>query len=108
MSETWKAPVTWFALFNLLGAPFIGRAVWVVMQSLDAREAVAAAVAMSLVGAVGILAVNAGLTWWATWAGLPRKGQMMLWLIAGGTFALTIGTGFFSPVNLVLALLRAA
>ncbi|HSF94541.1 MAG TPA: hypothetical protein VLA52_05895 [Thermohalobaculum sp.] len=106
MTQPWKTPVTWFALFNLLGAPFIGRAVWFVMQRLDAESAIIAAVAMSLVGAVGILGVNSGLSVWAGRAGLPRKGQTVMWLITGGTFVLTIGFGFFSPVNLAIALLR--
>ena len=108
MTEAWKTPVTWFALFNILGAPFAGRSVWQLMQDFHAEGAVAVAVAMSVVGAVGILAVNAGLTWWATRSGLPRKGQMALWLITGGTFAMTIGFGVFSPINLVVAVIRSA
>jgi len=108
MTEAWKAPVAWFALFNLLAAPFIGRAIWYSMSSLNAEGAIMAAVGLSLVGAIGILGANVGLTVWATHAGLPRKGQMALWLITGGTFALTIGTGTFSPVNLVIALLHSA
>ena len=107
MPETWKTPVTWFALFNLLGAPFIGRGIWAAMQALHGEKMLAAAVAVSLVGAIGILAVNSGLTVWATRSGLPRKGQMILWLITGGTFALTIGFGTFSPVNLVIVFLGA-
>jgi len=106
--ECWKAPVTWFALFNLLAAPAIGRLVWLVMAGLNADGARFAAVGMSLVGALGILGVNVWLTWWASRAGLPRRGQMALWLITGGTFAITVGFGVFSPVTLVIALLRMA
>jgi hypothetical protein len=106
MAHPWQPPVTWFALFNLLAAPLIGRAVWMVMQQLNAESAVAAAVGLSLAGAIGILGVNVTLSWWATRAGLPRHGQMALWLITGGTFVLTVGFGFFSPVNLLTALIR--
>jgi len=48
------------------------------------------------------------LTARATRAGLPRKGQMALWLVTGGTFAVTVGFGVFSPIELALALLRLA
>jgi len=106
MTRSWQAPVTWFALFNLLGAPFAGRAVWAAMQVLHGAGDTGLAVLLSVLVAVGILGVNAGLTWWATRAGLPRRGQMALWLITGGTFALTIGVGMFSPINLIFLLLR--
>ena len=107
MTPTWQAPVTWFALFNLLGAPFVGRGVWLVMQQLNANEVRIGAVALSLAGAVGIVAVNAYLSWQATREGLPRRGRQAIWLITGGTFVLTIGFGFFSPINLLIALVRA-
>lgn len=106
MTDRWKTPVTWFALFNLIGAPIVGRVLWSVMTHLHGSGATGAAVGLSLVGAVGILAANIGLTWWATQAGLPRLGQMVLWLITGATFVLTVGLGVFSPINLVIALLR--
>lgn len=108
MRSTWHPPVIWFVLFNLLAAPLIGRAIWRMMQALNADSALAAAVGLSLVGAVGILAVNGYLTWQATRAGLPRQGQMAMWLITGGTFVVTIGFGVFSPINLAIALVRAA
>ena len=108
MSPTWQAPVTWFALFNLIVAPFIGRAIWLVMLQLNADSARLGAVMLSLAGAIGILAVNTLLTFWATREGLPRKGQIAMWLITGATFVLTIGFGVFSPVNLLIAMLRAA
>ncbi len=100
-----KVPVTWFALFNLIAAPLIGRGVWALMLTLNAEQLRLAAVMVSLAGALGILAVNAWLTHRATRAGLPRGGQMAMWLITGGTFALTIGAGVFSPINLILALM---
>ncbi len=108
MKPAWQAPVTWFALFNLLAAPFVGRAVWLFMQQLNDDNARVAAVALSLAGTLGILGINSALSWWAMREGLPRRGQMAMWLITGGTFVLTIGFGFFSPVNLVIAMLRAA
>ena len=105
---TWQAPVTWFALFNLIGAPLVGRVVWLLMQQLNADNARIGAVALSLAGAVGILGVNSYLSWWAMREGLPRRGRPAMWLITGATFVLTIGFGFFSPINLVIALVRAA
>ena len=107
MKPTWQAPVTWFALFNLIAAPFVGRAVWLFMQQLNADSAILGAVALSLAGAVGILAINATLSVRATREGLPRRGRQAMWLITGGTFVLTIGFGFFSPINLVIAMVRA-
>jgi len=108
MHALWKAPVAWFVLFNLIAVPFIGRALWMFMLHLAAADARLVAVALSLVGAVGILAANVLLTARATRAGLPRKGQMALWLVTGGTFAVTVGFGVFSPIELALALLRLA
>jgi hypothetical protein len=107
MIPAWQAPVTWFALFNLIAAPFVGRAVWLIMQQLNADDARIAAVALSLAGAVGILGINSYLSMRATREGLPRRGRQAMWLITGGTFVLTIGFGFFSPINLVIALVRA-
>ena len=103
-----KAPVTWFVLFNLLATPFVGRAVWYFMQQLNAEQARLGAVALSLAAAIGILAVNSLLTWRAMQSGIPRTGYQVMWLITGLTFVLTIGFGFFSPINLVIGALRAA
>ena len=108
MRPAWQTPVTWFVLFNLIAAPFAGRAVWFFMQQLNAEDARIGAVALSLAGAVGILGVNSYLSRWAMREGLPRRGRPAMWLITGATFVLTIGFGFFSPVNLVIALLRMA
>ncbi|MHA1529212.1 MAG: hypothetical protein ACTSVG_09330 [Alphaproteobacteria bacterium] len=77
------------------------------MQQLNAANAQIGAVALSLAGAVGILAINSSLSWWAMRENLPRSGQMAMWLITGGTFVLTIGFGSFSPINLLIALVRA-
>jgi len=104
----WKAPVAWFALFNLLAAPFIGRAIWFYMIQLNANEARMAAVALSLVGAIGIVAVNTLLTLWAMRAQIPRIGAQVMWLVTGLTFILTVGFGSFSPINLAIAMFRAA
>jgi hypothetical protein len=104
----WQTPVVYFVLFNLLGAPIIGRGVWLLMQDMNAEDGRIIAVALSLATAVGILAVNAMISIWSGREGLPRKGQRILWLITGGTFVLTIGFGTFSPINLVIAMIRAA
>lgn len=108
MHALWKAPVAWFVLFNLIAVPFIGRALWLAMLRLNAADARLSAVALSLAGALGILAANALLTAQASRAGLPRRGRMAMWLVTGGTFAVTVGFGVFSPVELVLGLLRLA
>jgi hypothetical protein len=108
MHALWKAPVAWFVLFNLIAVPFLGRALWMFMLQLNASDARLAAVALSLAGAVGILAVNVILTARAARAGLPREGRMALWLVTGATFAITVGFGVFSPLELALALLRMA
>ena len=108
MKPAWQTPVIWFALFNLIAAPFIGRLIWYVMQQLNTGDLRIAAVALSLAGAIGILAVNSFLTVRAARCGLPKNGQRALWLITGGTFVLTVGFGTFSPINLVIAWLRAA
>jgi hypothetical protein len=108
MKPTWQTPVTYFVLFNLLGAPLIGRGVWLVMQGLNAEGDRIAAVAVSLLAPIGILAVNALLTVWATREGLAKRGRAILWIITAGTFLLPIGFGTFSPVNLIIAAIRAA
>ena len=108
MPEAAKAPVTWFALFNLIALPVIGRGIWAVMLSLNADDYRLAGVLVSVVGLVAILGVNAWLTRWATLAGLPRRGQMVMWLVTGLTFATTIGFGVFSPINLVIMAMSSA
>ena len=108
MKPAWQSQATWFVLFNLIAAPFAGRGIWLLMQQLNADDARIGAVALSLAGALGILGVNGTLSWRAAREGLPKPGQRAMWLITGGTFVLTIGFGFFSPINLVIAMLRAA
>lgn len=104
----WQTPVIYFVLFNLLGAPIIGRGIWLLMQNLNAEGDLIAAVAVSLLAPIGILAVNVLITLWATREDLPRRGRAILWIITGGTFILPIGFGTFSPVNLLIALIRTA
>ena len=105
--QPWLGPVLLFAAFNLLIVPFLGRGAWYFMLRLNEADAKPGAVLLSLLTALAIAGANALLTARATAAGLPRRGQMALWLATGATFALTIGTGFFSPVNLLIALLRS-
>jgi hypothetical protein len=108
MSAPWKTPVAWFTLFNLLAAPLIGRAVWYFMIQLNAGEARFAAVVLSLAATIGILAVNAWLTLSAMRGGIPRIGYQVMWVVTGLTFVLTVGFGSFSPINLLIAMFRAA
>jgi hypothetical protein len=108
MKPTWQTPVSYFVLFNLLGAPLIGRGVWLVMQGLNTEGDRLAAVAISLLAPIGILAVNVLLTLWAIREALPKTGRAILWIVTAGTFLLPIGFGAFSPVNLLIAAIRAA
>lgn len=108
MPEAAKAPVTWFALFNLIALPLIGRGVWALMLALDAGGLQLVAVLVSLAATVAILGVNVWLTRWATLEALPRRGQMAMWLVTGATFAVTIGFGVFSPINLVIMAIVSA
>ena len=103
-----KPAVTWFALFNLIAVPLAGRGIWALMFSSEREALRLASVLLSVAGAVAILAVNVWLTRRATLAGLGRGGQMAMWIVTGLTFAVTIGFGVFSPINLVIALLSAA
>ncbi len=103
-----KVPVTWFALFNLIALPLIGRGIWAVMLALNADEMRLAGVLVSVLGLVAILGLNAWLTHWATRAGLPRRGQLVMWLVTGATFAVTIGFGVFSPISLVIMVIGSA
>lgn len=105
---SWQTPVTYFVLFNLLGAPVIGRGIWLLMQNLNAEGDRIAAVAVSLLAPIGILAINVLITLWAIREDLPRRGRAILWIVTGGTFILPIGFGTFSPVNLVILAIRAA
>ena len=75
------------------------------MEALEAQGDRFAAVMLSLAVAAAILGANVLLIRWAERAGLPKVGQMVLWGITGLTFALTIGAGFFSPLNLIAALI---
>lgn len=107
MSRAPVRPVTAFALFNLLGAPLIGRLVWLGMGALHGGGAMFGAVLLSVVAAAAILCVNLVLTRRAALGGLPKPGVMAMAAVTLVTFGLTVGTGFFSPLNLIWALLRA-
>lgn len=107
MRPAWQTPVIWFILFNLIAAPIAGRAAWHYMLRLESADRRSAAVALSLACAVGILAANVSVTRWARREGAPARGLQVMWLVTGGTFLLTIGFGLFSPVDLLIGLLRA-
>ena len=102
----WKVPAAWFALFNLLAAPVLGRVIWFVMLQFNNQDFRLVSILASLAGAVGILGVNLYLTLWARKTGVPWIGLQAMWLVTGVTFLLTIGFGVFSPINLILGLLR--
>lgn len=103
---SWHRPVTLFVLFNLIAAPVIGRLTWMAMLRL-AEDLRLWSIVISVVVPFTILTVNAWLTVRASRGGVPGKGRAAMWILTGATFALTIGTGFFSPVSLIHALLTA-
>jgi hypothetical protein len=101
----WGLPLAAFVVFTLVVAPVIGRIAWRAVANANAGQGPIAGALLAVAGSAVILALNAALVLWARDRGLPRRGQMALWLVTGATFALTTGTGFFSPVNLIRALL---
>ncbi|MEM8792383.1 MAG: hypothetical protein AAGE80_12260 [Pseudomonadota bacterium] len=105
MTPTWFNAVSAFAAFNLLAVPTMGRLTWLGMSRLTESNGPFAGVMLSLVMVVLILLINIALYRWAVRRGLPKPGQMVLFLIIGLTFALPIGTGSFSPINLAINLL---
>ena len=94
--------MTFFVLFNLIALPLIGHGIWTIMLALNADDYRLSGVLVSVIGTLLITLINAWLTQWATRAGLPRRGQMVMWGITGLTFALTIGLGVFSPINFLV------
>lgn len=96
-----------FILFNLICVPLVGRLVWLGMGALHGQGTVVGAVLLSIVAAGAILSANVVLTRRAALGGLHRQGVMAMAAVTLLTFGLTVGTGFFSPLNLVWALVRA-
>lgn len=96
--------MTAFAVVNVIAVPLAGRLAWRVMSSLDAQQHTVFAVVISLLTAFGILAANVLLCASAARRGAPRPVLTAMWGWTVGTFALTIGAGFFSPLNLLAAL----
>lgn len=107
MQAPWIKPLSLFAAFVLIVTPLIGRLAWVAMEGLNEDGNLVSAVALSLAVTLAILAGNVLLLRPAVAAGLPMPGPPILWAVTVLTFGLTIGTGFFSPVNLVVALLAS-
>lgn len=103
MDKAWQRAVTSFVLFNLIAVPLIGQMAWLTMEGLR-DGAIAMAVLVSVLVALAILGVNVVFSWKARRAAAPSGAQMTLWAITALTFVLTIGTGFFSPLMLVWAL----
>ena len=103
MEKAWQAPVTTFALFNLIGVPLIGQLAWLTMEGLR-DGAIGMAVLVSVLVAMGIACGNVYLSLRARWAGASPGIMLVLWGVTALTVLLTIGTGFFSPLMLVWAL----
>lgn len=103
MERAWQAPVTTFALFNLIGVPLIGQIAWLAMEGLR-DGAIGLAVLVSVLTAMGIAGGNLYLTLRARWAGVPPGIGLVLWAVTVLTFVLPIGTPFFSPLMLAWAL----
>ncbi|MEM9370892.1 MAG: hypothetical protein AAGA26_07020 [Pseudomonadota bacterium] len=106
MTPPWFRPLSLFCLFNLIAVPIIGHIAWDGMLRLNSEAGPIAAVGVSLVVSAGILVGNILLFRAARAADLPRPGQMVLFVLIGLTFVLPIGTGRFSPINLMVDLLR--
>ena len=92
------------AAVNVLAVPVLGRLTWRGMETLNADGSRVAAVLLSLGVAVAIFAVNAGFARALSRTDADRRSVAGLWFVAVMTFGLTIGTGFFSPINLLVAL----
>lgn len=101
----WQARLGVFIAANLVLVPIIGRLGWLGMETLNNAGATFVAVLLSVAVAAAILVLNIWLLRRAVRAGLPKLGELVCFLVTGLQFVGTIGTGFFSLVNLVAALL---
>ncbi|MEM7178177.1 MAG: hypothetical protein AAF503_10765 [Pseudomonadota bacterium] len=106
MTPPWFRPLSLFVIFNLVAVPVAGRLAWDAMLRVTQSHGTLAGAGLSLVVTAAILAINVLIFRRAKAAGMPKAGQMVLFLIIGLTFATPIGTGKFSPVNLIIDLLR--
>lgn len=105
MTPDWFRAVSAFAAFNMIAVPIAGHLAWDGMLRLNAASGPFAGVMLSLVAAGAILAANVLLIRWAVRAGLPKLGELVLWIVAGLTFVMPIGTGRFSPLNFLASLM---
>ncbi|MGF1551795.1 MAG: hypothetical protein ACFBWO_04735 [Paracoccaceae bacterium] len=103
--DGWRGAIALFVAANLVAVPLIGRLGWRAMAAVTESAGPFAGAMLSVVVAGIVLGLNVLIVRRAIAAGLPRLGQMALFALAGGQFALTIGTGFFSVVNLAAALM---
>lgn len=101
----WRLALALFAAFNLVLVPLGDRLAWLGINALEEDGQRFAAVGLSVAVAAGIMAINVVLIRDAERGGMPRLGQMGLWLITGAQFATTIAAGFFSLLNLITAVL---
>ncbi|MEM7505646.1 MAG: hypothetical protein AAF415_02785 [Pseudomonadota bacterium] len=104
MTPTWFRALSLFILVNLIAVPIADHLAWDAMLRLNARHGPLMATGLSLLTAGVILLVNILLIRAAVQAGLPKLGELALWIVTGLTFALTIGTGRFSPLNFLVTL----
>lgn len=104
--QGWQARIATFLVANLVIVPLAGRLSWLAMEGLNDTGSRFAAVFLSVLVAAAIMTVNVWLIRRAVLAGMPKIGEMLGFGAAGLQFVATIGTGFFSLVNLALALLN--
>lgn len=104
MTPDWFRPLSLFILVNLVAVPIADHLTWDAMLRLNASYGPLVAVLLSLVTAAAILLVNVTLIRTAVRAGLPKLGELALWVVAGLTFVLPISTGRFSPLNFLVSL----
>lgn len=105
MTPPWFRPLSLFIVFNMVVVPITDRLAWDGMLQLTASHGPLAGVGLSLAAAAAILVANILIYNYARSSGLPGLGQMVLFVLIAVTFALPIGTGRFSPVNLIIDLL---
>lgn len=106
MTPPWFRSLSVFILVNLVAVPMAGRLTWNWMLRVTQSHGSIAGAAISLAVAAAILVINVLIFRQAKASGMPRPGQMVLFLLIGLTFVTPIATGRFSPVNLVIDLLR--
>ncbi|MEM9098861.1 MAG: hypothetical protein AAGC79_10085 [Pseudomonadota bacterium] len=104
MTPPWFKAVSAFAIFNLIVVPILGEFAWQGMTRLTGSHGPFAGTMLSLLVVAAILGINILLYRWSVRSGLPKLGQMILFLVIAVTFVLPIGTAVFSPITLLFNL----